>query len=130
MATASLLAAGGAVAVVAVASPAQAGVGVPALAVPGRGATIRERSDDQVDAIGGAMNHSTVDNVWPQHTQVGAWMGGPRNTASNQRYPRLTFTGNTRWRAGQLAEFEAYSSWDNASRDNTSRGNTSRGNTS
>ncbi|MEV0848087.1 discoidin domain-containing protein [Streptomyces sp. NPDC049954] len=39
---------------------------------------IRERIDeDQVNALGGAMSDSTVDNVWLQHTKVGAWMDGP-----------------------------------------------------
>ncbi|MEV7698633.1 discoidin domain-containing protein [Streptomyces sp. NPDC086779] len=39
---------------------------------------IREREDnDQVNAIGGAMSHSVVDNVWMQHTKCGAWMDGP-----------------------------------------------------
>ncbi|MET7747320.1 discoidin domain-containing protein [Micromonospora sp. NPDC005367] len=39
---------------------------------------IRERVDeDQVNAIGGAMSDSVVDNVWMQHTKVGAWMDGP-----------------------------------------------------
>ncbi|WP_434587604.1 discoidin domain-containing protein [Streptomyces sp. A5-4] len=33
--------------------------------------------DDQVNAIGGAMSDSVVDNVWMQHTKVGAWMDGP-----------------------------------------------------
>lgn len=31
-------------------------------------------------------------------------------TASTRRYLRLTFTGNTGWPAGQLAEFEVYAS--------------------
>ncbi|MGW3625302.1 discoidin domain-containing protein [Streptomyces sp. NPDC000880] len=39
---------------------------------------IAERVDeDQVNAIGGAMSDSVVDNVWMQHTKVGAWMDGP-----------------------------------------------------
>ncbi|MFI6230287.1 discoidin domain-containing protein [Micromonospora echinospora] len=39
---------------------------------------IRERVDEhQVNAIGGAMSNSVVDNVWMQHTKVGAWMDGP-----------------------------------------------------
>ncbi|MFB7496528.1 choice-of-anchor D domain-containing protein [Streptomyces sp. NPDC056161] len=39
---------------------------------------ITERVDgDQVNAIGGAMTDSVVDNVWMQHTKVGAWMDGP-----------------------------------------------------
>ncbi len=54
---------------------------------PSRGVTLRdlailgeigERVDeDQVNAIGGAMSDSVVDNVWMQHTKVGAWMDGP-----------------------------------------------------
>ncbi|RCG27078.1 choice-of-anchor D domain [Sphaerisporangium album] len=41
---------------------------------------IAERVDeDQVNAIGGAMSDSVVDNVWMQHTKVGAWMDGPMN---------------------------------------------------
>ncbi len=31
----------------------------------------------QVNAIGGALNHSTVDDVWLQHTKVGLWLDGP-----------------------------------------------------
>jgi hypothetical protein len=39
---------------------------------------IQERVDEhQVNAFGGAMSNSTVDNVWMQHTKVGAWMDGP-----------------------------------------------------
>lgn len=39
---------------------------------------ITERiDDDQVNAIGGAMSNSLVDNIWMQHTKVGAWMDGP-----------------------------------------------------
>ncbi|WP_078857021.1 glycosyl hydrolase family 28-related protein [Streptomyces sp. NBRC 109706] len=39
---------------------------------------IQERVDeDQVNAIGGAMSDSVVDNVWLQHTKCGAWMTGP-----------------------------------------------------
>ncbi|MEU5562893.1 discoidin domain-containing protein [Micromonospora musae] len=39
---------------------------------------IRERVDEhQVNAIGGAMSNSMVQNVWMQHTKVGAWMDGP-----------------------------------------------------
>ncbi|MFI6348586.1 glycosyl hydrolase family 28-related protein [Streptomyces sp. NPDC050560] len=39
---------------------------------------IRERVDaDQVNAIGGALSDSTVDDIWMQHTKVGAWMDGP-----------------------------------------------------
>jgi hypothetical protein len=39
---------------------------------------VQERNDgDQVNGIGGAMNNSTVDRVWIEHTKVGAWMDGP-----------------------------------------------------
>ncbi|PWR12218.1 mycodextranase, partial [Micromonospora sicca] len=39
---------------------------------------IRERVDeDQVNALGGAMSNSVVQNLWLQHTKVGAWMDGP-----------------------------------------------------
>jgi hypothetical protein len=39
---------------------------------------IQERVDEhQVNAIGGAMSNSTLDNVWLQHTKCGAWMDGP-----------------------------------------------------
>ncbi|MEV6366321.1 discoidin domain-containing protein [Micromonospora musae] len=39
---------------------------------------IRERVDEhQVNAIGGAMSNSVVQNVWMQHTKVGPWMDGP-----------------------------------------------------
>ena len=52
---------------------------------------IREREDnDQVNAIGGAMTNSVIDNVWMQHTKVGAWMDGPMDnfTIRNSRDPR------------------------------------------
>jgi hypothetical protein len=57
---------------------------------------IREREDnDQVNAIGGAMSDSTVDNVWMQHTKVGAWMDGPMNnfTIKNSRILDQTADG-------------------------------------
>ncbi len=39
---------------------------------------VTERDDaDQVNGIGGALAHSTVDNIWIQHTKVGAWLDGP-----------------------------------------------------
>ncbi|GAA3310118.1 hypothetical protein GCM10020295_76340 [Streptomyces cinereospinus] len=39
---------------------------------------VKERNDsDQVNGIGGALANSTVDNVWIQHTKVGAWLDGP-----------------------------------------------------
>ncbi len=31
----------------------------------------------QVNGIGGALNNSTIDNVWIQHTKVGIWLDGP-----------------------------------------------------
>ncbi|MFI7071096.1 glycosyl hydrolase family 28-related protein [Micromonospora sediminicola] len=39
---------------------------------------VRERVDtDQVNAIGGALNHSTVDGLYLHHTKVGMWFDGP-----------------------------------------------------
>lgn len=39
---------------------------------------VRERDDsDPVYAIGGALNDSTVDDVWLQHTKAGVWITGP-----------------------------------------------------
>ncbi|MFE5796901.1 glycosyl hydrolase family 28-related protein [Streptomyces sp. NPDC056503] len=39
---------------------------------------VRERIDtDQVNAIGGAMNDSTVDGLYLHHTKVGLWFDGP-----------------------------------------------------
>ncbi|WP_442933667.1 discoidin domain-containing protein [Micromonospora sp. CPCC 206060] len=62
---------------------------------------IRERVDeDQVNAIGGAMSHSVVDNVWMQHTKVGAWMDGPMDdfTIRNSRILDQTADGvNFHW---------------------------------
>ncbi len=57
---------------------------------------IRERvDDDQVNAFGGAMSNSTIDNVWMQHTKVGAWMDGPmdRFTIKNCRILDQTADG-------------------------------------
>lgn len=57
---------------------------------------IRERVDeDQVNAIGGAMSHSVVDNVWMQHTKCGAWMDGPMDdfTVRNSRILDQTADG-------------------------------------
>ncbi|MGA5304781.1 discoidin domain-containing protein [Nucisporomicrobium flavum] len=57
---------------------------------------IRERvDDDQVNAFGGAMSNSTIDNVWMQHTKVGAWMDGPmdRFTIKNSRILDQTADG-------------------------------------
>ncbi|MEV0724168.1 discoidin domain-containing protein [Micromonospora purpureochromogenes] len=62
---------------------------------------IRERVDeDQVNAIGGAMSNSVVDNVWMQHTKVGAWMDGPMDnfTIRNSRILDHTADGvNFHW---------------------------------
>jgi hypothetical protein len=39
---------------------------------------VTERNDSvQVNGIGGALNHSTVSDLWIQHSKVGAWMDGP-----------------------------------------------------
>ncbi|GLY25014.1 discoidin domain-containing protein [Micromonospora sp. NBRC 101691] len=57
---------------------------------------IRERVDEhQVNAIGGAMSNSVVDNVWMQHTKVGAWMDGPMDnfTIRNSRILDQTADG-------------------------------------
>jgi hypothetical protein len=57
---------------------------------------IQERVDeDQVNAFGGAMSNSTIDNVWMQHTKVGAWMDGPmdRFTIKNSRILDQTADG-------------------------------------
>ncbi|MFC0507433.1 discoidin domain-containing protein [Micromonospora costi] len=62
---------------------------------------IRERVDEhQVNAIGGAMSNSVVDNVWLQHTKVGAWMDGPMDnfTIRNSRILDQTADGvNFHW---------------------------------
>ncbi|GAA3594288.1 hypothetical protein GCM10022223_06650 [Kineosporia mesophila] len=46
-------------------------------------------------AIGGAMSDSVVDNVWMQHTKVGAWMDGPMDnfTLRNSRILDTTADG-------------------------------------
>ncbi|WIM95073.1 discoidin domain-containing protein [Actinoplanes oblitus] len=57
---------------------------------------IQERVDeDQVNAFGGAMSNSTVDDVWMQHTKVGAWMDGPMDnfTIRNSRILDQTADG-------------------------------------
>ncbi|WP_033823729.1 glycosyl hydrolase family 28-related protein, partial [Kitasatospora sp. MBT63] len=57
---------------------------------------IRERVDeDQVNAIGGAMSNSVIDNLWLQHTKVGAWMDGPMDqlTIRNSRILDQTADG-------------------------------------
>ena len=39
---------------------------------------VKNRDDAaQLNAIGGALNDSTVSNVWLQHTKVGLWLDGP-----------------------------------------------------
>ncbi|PTA47425.1 discoidin domain-containing protein [Micromonospora sp. RP3T] len=62
---------------------------------------IRERVDeDQVNALGGAMTDSVVDNLWLQHTKVGAWMDGPMDnfTIRNSRILDQTADGvNFHW---------------------------------
>jgi hypothetical protein len=62
---------------------------------------IRERVDeDQVNALGGAMSNSVVDNLWIQHTKVGAWMDGPMDnfTIRNSRILDQTADGvNFHW---------------------------------
>ncbi|WP_449341723.1 discoidin domain-containing protein [Streptacidiphilus cavernicola] len=57
---------------------------------------IQERvDDDQVNAIGGAMSDSTIDDLWIQHTKVGAWMDGPMDnfTIENSRILDQTADG-------------------------------------
>ncbi|WP_327339876.1 discoidin domain-containing protein [Streptomyces sp. NBC_01324] len=57
---------------------------------------IQERvDDDQVNAIGGALSNSTVDNIWMQHTKCGAWMDGPMDnfTIKNSRILDQTADG-------------------------------------
>ncbi|MFJ1705490.1 discoidin domain-containing protein [Kitasatospora sp. NPDC088346] len=57
---------------------------------------IRERVDeDQVNAVGGALSDSVIDNLWLQHTKVGAWMDGPmdRLTIRNSRILDQTADG-------------------------------------
>ncbi|WP_091609312.1 glycosyl hydrolase family 28-related protein [Micromonospora mirobrigensis] len=39
---------------------------------------VRERIDtDQVNGVGGALDHSTVDGLYLHHTKVGMWFDGP-----------------------------------------------------
>ncbi|MFJ1754951.1 discoidin domain-containing protein [Kitasatospora sp. NPDC088134] len=57
---------------------------------------VRERvDDDQVNGLGGAMSNSTVDDLWIQHTKVGAWMDGPMDhfTIKNSRILDQTADG-------------------------------------
>ncbi len=57
---------------------------------------VMERNDNaQVNGLGGAMSDSTVDDLWIQHTKVGAWMDGPMNnlTIKNSRILDQTADG-------------------------------------
>ncbi len=57
---------------------------------------VTERNDSaQLNGIGGALNDSTVDNLWIQHTKVGAWLDGPSDglTMSNLRILDQTADG-------------------------------------
>ncbi len=57
---------------------------------------ITERVDaDQVNALGGAMSNSVVDDLWLEHTKVGAWMDGPMDdfTIKNSRILDQTADG-------------------------------------
>lgn len=57
---------------------------------------IRERVDnDQVNAIGGALSNSVIDNIWMQHTKCGVWVDGPMNnlTIKNSRILDQTADG-------------------------------------
>ncbi len=41
---------------------------------------VRERIDtDQVNGVGGALNDSTIDGLYINHTKVGIWLDGPMN---------------------------------------------------
>lgn len=57
---------------------------------------IQERvDDDQANGLGGAMSNSVVDDLWIQHTKVGAWMDGPMDhfTIRNSRILDQTADG-------------------------------------
>ncbi|WP_431277317.1 glycosyl hydrolase family 28-related protein [Leifsonia poae] len=44
---------------------------------------VRERIDiDQVNGIGGAFNHSSIDGLYIHHTKVGIWLDGPMTDVS------------------------------------------------
>src|SRR5260370_41276305 len=44
---------------------------------------VRERIDtDQVNGIGGALNDSTIDGLYVNHTKVGIWLDGPMNNVT------------------------------------------------
>lgn len=56
---------------------------------------VRERVDnDQINAIGGAMANSAIDNVWLQHTKVGMWFDGPFDNLQITRARILDQTGD------------------------------------
>ncbi|MFJ9060487.1 discoidin domain-containing protein [Streptomyces sp. NPDC102409] len=56
---------------------------------------VTERDDsDQVNGIGGALAHSTVDNIWIQHTKVGAWLDGPFDDLRMSRLRILDVTAD------------------------------------
>jgi len=47
---------------------------------------VKERVDAaQLNAIGGALNNSEVDNLWLQHTKVGVWVDGPLDNLTVSR---------------------------------------------
>jgi hypothetical protein len=57
---------------------------------------VQERNDNaQVNGIGGALSNTVIDNLWIQHTKVGAWMDGPMNnfTIRNSRILDQTADG-------------------------------------
>jgi hypothetical protein len=44
---------------------------------------VQERIDtDQVNGIGGALNDSTIDGLYIDHTKVGIWLDGPMNNVT------------------------------------------------
>lgn len=56
---------------------------------------VDERIDnEQVNAIGGALSDSTIDNLWLQHTKVGMWFDGPMDNLVITRARILDQTGD------------------------------------
>ncbi|MDQ1721785.1 MAG: hypothetical protein QOI26_1519, partial [Pseudonocardiales bacterium] len=56
---------------------------------------VTNRDDSaQVNGIGGALNSSSFDNIWIQHTKVGAWMDGPFNGLTLSRLRILDTTAD------------------------------------
>jgi hypothetical protein len=54
---------------------------------------VQERNDGaQVNGIGGALQNSTVSDIWIEHTKVGAWMDGP---FSNLAFTRMRIRDQT-----------------------------------